>query len=249
MPRLGLREWWISLSSEQRFSASVLGFCGSVSLVLSVWYIASNLHAPFRVPNATVTASQKIFAKHKERSEELERSKSKDTDRDGLSDYAELYLYRSSPYLADTDSDGVPDAIEIAQGQNPNCPIGQNCLAIVDASPLRNTSSTFADLLESRDIYNSAMAGALGANDPRVKGAANFVATAPDPTGLSPNAIRELLSQNGLVPAESLVALTDEHVMLVYRAAYTQVIQIRAAQAQGAQGSQATSTQATSTAP
>ncbi len=51
----------------------------------------------------------------------------RDTDEDTLSDYEELYLYGTSPYLADSDSDGVSDAVEISQETDPNCPKGQIC--------------------------------------------------------------------------------------------------------------------------
>ena len=42
-----------------------------------------------------------------------------DSDGDGISDYDELYVYGTNPYLADTDGDGMPDAWEIAHGLNP----------------------------------------------------------------------------------------------------------------------------------
>src|SRR3989344_3458461 len=45
----------------------------------------------------------------------------KDTDGDGLNDYDELYIYKTSPYLEDSDSDGVSDSAEIQKGTNPNC--------------------------------------------------------------------------------------------------------------------------------
>ena len=42
-----------------------------------------------------------------------------DTDGDGVTDYDELYVYGTNPYLADTDGDGMPDGWEIAHGLNP----------------------------------------------------------------------------------------------------------------------------------
>ena len=50
----------------------------------------------------------------------------KDTDGDGLNDYDEINVYKTSPYLEDMDSDGVSDFEEIQQGTNPNC-LGNNC--------------------------------------------------------------------------------------------------------------------------
>ncbi|KKR07678.1 MAG: Ig domain-containing protein [Parcubacteria group bacterium GW2011_GWC2_39_14] len=53
--------------------------------------------------------------------------KQRDTDVDGINDFEELYIYKTSPYLADTDSDGQTDIEEIKAGEDPTCPSGQNC--------------------------------------------------------------------------------------------------------------------------
>ncbi len=57
----------------------------------------------------------------------LNQLKEKDTDQDGLSDYQELYIYQTSPYLSDSDSDGFSDRQEIEGGYDPNCPGEENC--------------------------------------------------------------------------------------------------------------------------
>ncbi len=53
--------------------------------------------------------------------------KTKDTDKDGLSDWDEINIYKTSAYLEDSDSDGYNDKEEIMEGHNPNCPQGKNC--------------------------------------------------------------------------------------------------------------------------
>ena len=45
--------------------------------------------------------------------------KFKDTDRDGLSDYEEKYLYGTDPKNPDTDHDGMNDGAEVKRGRNP----------------------------------------------------------------------------------------------------------------------------------
>ncbi len=51
-----------------------------------------------------------------------------DTDHDNISDFDELFIYRTSPYLEDTDSDGFSDKVEIESGNDPNCPKGKACM-------------------------------------------------------------------------------------------------------------------------
>lgn len=53
--------------------------------------------------------------------------KLKDTDKDGLSDWDELYLHKTSPYLLDSDGDGTSDYEELMREQDPNCPAGSIC--------------------------------------------------------------------------------------------------------------------------
>lgn len=228
-PRRAFREWWESLAGEQRFSLSVFGFCAILSVGLSVAYIRSGILSPFLVSKETLKASQSILAEQNAQDQKLTDLKAKDTDRDGLSDYAELYLYKTSPYLSDTDSDGTLDAIEIAQGTNPNCPEGTNCAQLVDAAPKGTSTSTYQDLLDTNPI-DSVAAAALGANDPGVIGAQNFIKNAPDPSTLSTDQVRSLLTTNNLVAGTSLEGIPDEQVLQIYKAAYDQVQKIREAQ-------------------
>jgi len=46
--------------------------------------------------------------------------KNQDSDKDGLSDYDELYIYHTDPYNPDTDGDGYTDGYEVANGYDPN---------------------------------------------------------------------------------------------------------------------------------
>ncbi len=56
--------------------------------------------------------------------------KQKDTDQDSLTDYDELYLYKTSPYIPDSDSDGYADGEEVKNSQDPNCPAGLSCASL-----------------------------------------------------------------------------------------------------------------------
>ncbi|MEA3249027.1 MAG: hypothetical protein U9Q03_01570 [Patescibacteria group bacterium] len=67
--------------------------------------------------------------------EKEERLKQIDTDGDGLNDYDELYIFRTSPFLEDTDSDGAPDGLEVADSTDPNCPAGRSCRQVRSSEP------------------------------------------------------------------------------------------------------------------
>lgn len=79
--------------------------------------------------------------------------KTKDTDKDGLSDYDELYVYNTSPYLEDSDSDGFTDKQEIDSGNDPNCPAGRVCNSLITGeaeSGPATASSTLGENLVSQ---------------------------------------------------------------------------------------------------
>ncbi len=61
--------------------------------------------------------------------EEVIKLQNQDSDLDGLDDYSEIYIYQTSPYLEDSDSDGIWDKQEILAGTDPNCPEGEDCTA------------------------------------------------------------------------------------------------------------------------
>ncbi len=233
--RLSLRKWWQELSGDQRFSLSVFGICGILTLTLSLAYLRASLTSPFLVPNASLELSREVFKRREQNARALEILQEKDTDQDGLSDYAEIYLYKTSAYLPDSDSDGVTDAIEIAQGTNPNCPEGTDCLQLVDNQRGGANTSTFAGLLETTEIQ-TAESILLGANDPTVIGAQGFLANPPEPGSMTTSEIRTYLIENNLVSSNDLASLSDDGVIQVYKAAYNQAQQIKRAQEQAAAG-------------
>ena len=91
---------------------------------------------------------------------EMDATKSKDTDKDGLSDWDELYIYKTSPYIEDSDSDGYTDGQEVKSGKDPNCPTGQYCGG---GSVYEDTSEQQA--APSQQLLGGASAEALGGVD------------------------------------------------------------------------------------
>jgi hypothetical protein len=236
-PPVGIKAWWRSLTREQQISVGVLSVCGIIALGLSASRLRESIRAPFMVPNAILQKSQQFFAQQDQASKTLELQKTKDTDRDGLSDYDELYLYHTSPYLADSDSDGMQDAVEIAQGTDPNCPSGKPCAQRIDiVAQSSTTSADFQDILNATKVPLAPTEVMLGSSSATV-GAQDFLAKPPNPAQMTPSQIREYLLAHNLVRSDQLDAVSDADIVSIYKAAYEEALR-----AQSITQAQATST-------
>ena len=63
-----------------------------------------------------------------------------DTDNDGLSDFEEIYYWRTNPVNADTDGDTYPDGKEIEKGFSPN---GSGPLVSTPANSYKNPHGAY----------------------------------------------------------------------------------------------------------
>jgi len=126
--------------------------------------------------------------------ERLEEMKTKDTDGDGLNDYEESRVYLTSPYLADSDSDGVDDRTELAAGEDPNCPKGKSC-------------STSSVAIEKQATLSATAAAQLANQEEAI------LQQLMNPT---PDQIRELLIQSGVKP-EDIAGIDDATLIELYR--------------------------------
>lgn len=107
-----------------------LGMIGVIALTLGFFQFKENLKGPFYglEPIGTEEAERRLASLSNTNSEiDYSALKTKDTDNDHLSDYEEMYVYHTSPYLPDSDSDGFADKIEIESGNSPTCPAGKVC--------------------------------------------------------------------------------------------------------------------------
>lgn len=120
--------FWIALTREQKLSVGILSVCGIVTIVLGIVQLRRTIIYPFTAPVEKLVEIKNMFGPTEA---ELEaEAKRTDSDGDGLSDWDEENVYRTSSYLADTDSDGEADNLEIAKGTDPNCPVGKVCAFI-----------------------------------------------------------------------------------------------------------------------
>lgn len=126
---------------------------GILALGFGAWRIVNTIRSPFIQDTQNTVATEQVQASVQDEIQNISALQAKDTDIDGLSDYDELYVYGTSPYVEDTDSDGYSDKTEIDTGNNPTCKAGEKCLlSTVDAT--KNTSETGADtIVEPTDPY------------------------------------------------------------------------------------------------
>jgi hypothetical protein len=125
-------------TSNQKLSLLVVMVIGITTLVFGVISLRKTIFLPF-VRRSTGVVFKSTEQLEKDRIEAL---KNKDTDGDQLTDYDELYIYRTSPFLEDTDSDGLLDSVEIASNTDPNCPKEKVCRQTRTSSQGTSTGST-----------------------------------------------------------------------------------------------------------
>src|SRR3989344_6059197 len=106
-----------SFTREQKMGTILLFVFAVLTVGLGLLQLRNNIYGPFALhPGKTQV---EVFADEKTRLQSI------DTDHDVLNDYEELEFFETSPYLPDTDSDGVSDNDEIEKGTNPLCVEGQ----------------------------------------------------------------------------------------------------------------------------
>lgn len=121
---------------ERRLAWLVFGL-GLSALFLGGVQLRNNLQQPF-----TPSGRAQIQRNTQPQDTELLALQAKDTDKDGLTDYDELYGYNTSPYIADSDSDGQNDKQEVDSNTDPNCPAGQTCGVITNTNASTSNANT-----------------------------------------------------------------------------------------------------------
>ncbi len=112
-----------SLNKGQKISVILLAFFAVLVVIMWSVQFKKSISQPFTY-NKDNSQNESLNTTENESEESL---RIKDTDGDGLFDWDELNLYRTSPYLEDSDSDSFLDKEEIDTGNDPNCPRGRDC--------------------------------------------------------------------------------------------------------------------------
>ncbi len=171
---------------RHRAGAWVVLLIGVVGLGIGVMQWRGSFKSAFATKVGRFQTAEQVEA------ERLEGMKTKDTDTDGLNDYEESYVYQTSPYLKDSDSDGDDDRVELAAGEDPNCPKGKTCTGFAGGLEASATGTSDSSLeSQEQQILDQLM----------------------NPT---PDEIRQLLLESGISP-EELQAIDDATLLELYR--------------------------------
>lgn len=184
----------------QRVALVALLLVGVVTLGLGFYKVRSQIARPFEAQISRARSDQlaQFFEQQKEQ-EDTEALKKKDTDGDTLSDYDELNVHKTSPYLKDTDSDSYDDATELKSGHDPNCATGKTCFAPVGSGSI------------STEIVPDPIP-ALEADLKKLE-------------SLTPAQVRELLKKQGFTDTD-LADVDDESLISLYRESLKKAIEI-----------------------
>lgn len=118
------RQSFSSLPRPQKIAVILLSLVACGIIGVWIWQFENRINSPFRL-----SPEDKILAEEaaKKKAEEETINRTKDTDKDGLSDYDEINIYGTSPYLEDTDGDNISDFDEVRIGKDPLCAEGSDC--------------------------------------------------------------------------------------------------------------------------
>jgi hypothetical protein len=207
--------WKADRRTQRQKNWSLAGLSTITVAILVMWFLQfrQNITAPLyrqlglsnNQEIATALKGQTINQKE----QQDEALKLLDTDGDGLSDYDELYIYNTSPFLEDSDSDGVSDKIEIERGQDPNCPIGKDCSGSILVNP--------AATIDTAPEVISAVADSISQPVILPDNTGDLTADSILPTDV--NSLRQVLLQAGM-DQSMLDQFSDDDLLQAYQEAF-----------------------------
>ncbi|MFA5644204.1 MAG: hypothetical protein WC928_01600 [Patescibacteria group bacterium] len=203
------------MEKNQKTAVIILSFFSVFVVIIWVFNFKHNLANPFDYSKGLLAGNSQqqictdgsCYKDENLNSSNLEL-KLVDTDSDGISDWDELFIYGTSPYLEDTDGDDLTDYEEIfTYRTNPLCPEGQNCSDSLYQGDSQNVSSGSSD-----DLYN--LLAEIGTTSTQI----NQTDLSEDLQAdkINPEMLREMLLQGGL-SQNDLDQLSDDDLMKIYQ--------------------------------
>lgn len=181
----------------------LLAVMGVFFVGMGFYQMSSRIKRPFKISDAGSSSESSVEERY------LSVLQTRDTDGDGLSDYDEINVYRTSAYLEDTDSDGLSDYEEIngmtagLEGMNPTCPKGTDCYGLNDN--LAQASSTPTAVLPE---IASGTPVSFGTDEEEI---INSIGTGE----IDVNILRSMLISNGL-KEEDVNQISDDELKAIY---------------------------------
>lgn len=212
MPMLRLPKLPSDLTPEQKVASVLLAILGFGGVILGFLSFGANIRRPFELRLAEAPKGFELESQRLAREEE--ESKTRDTDTDGLSDYDELRVFRTSPYLKDTDSDGFDDKQEAFTGNDPNCPVGKTCGTTLGT----DTAPAPAPVMPAAPTQPSTLGGFAAGEGAPSGGFTSEADVATYLKSLGIAQVRAVLAQGG-ASADQLNAMTDADARVVFEKA------------------------------
>jgi hypothetical protein len=189
----------------QKTAVLILSALGIVIVFFGILQLRNRINSPFQVDISGLNNTDVAI-----------NSANKDTDGDGLLDYDEFNTYKTSPYLEDTDSDGLLDGVEVKNGTDPNCPVGQDCYGSNNfAIATGTTSNLIANSGDGANSTSTIGSGSLGtinvSSSTSETDLKNTLAGQVDAATL-----RKILLENG-ADKNTLDAISDEDLLKSYQ--------------------------------
>ncbi len=216
-------------AQRKRLFSVVFGV-GFAGFVIGGLFLYNSINAPFAKLSNTNTSDSLAMSQ-----EIISELKKRDTDKDTLTDYQELFTTDTSPYLRDSDGDGLADSDEVANGKDPNCPEGRTCGVATNANSNSNSVSSpqiaalrqalkesgapasVIDAMSDQELYQQYQSAVIGTstND-------NVNAGSVDASNLNATQVRALLQANG-IDVSTLDTVDDATLMSIYQDAINNI--------------------------
>lgn len=193
------------LTREQKTGFVLLLTFGIVAVGMGALQMRNTIYGPFAFEPGTAAKTTADLLE-----DETVRLQSIDTDHDTINDYEELYFYQTSPYLPDTDSDGVSDKAEIDTGANPLCAEGELCEDTTLFASGDNTNTIDASVFgnPNEPVMPTSLLDTLNnANQDTI------IDVEPVTTDVAQ--IRALLLQTGKLTQEQLDGIPDDQLLAI----------------------------------